>query len=291
MVLTGCRIGRVTLVMGALLAAFPAFALTISNVTITAGAGNTADATNFANAIASTTQVLDAGGSVIDAVSANENARVRYAANHWTDASLGLTQIDVSHEFDVSFRIDANPGTTYDITIDSLFSGVVQTIDDSFSGYASGYVGPVSVLMGVDGAGAVAAPEFDAAGAMIALGYYGGCSGSSSESWPAAFSQTGSKTLTGLVGTTDLTFNVSFASQDYSWTDEAGLLLGLDEAGGSTSGVEVSQYDALPTARDATGDGHFLGISATVTSVIPEPNTLLLLGMGLMGVALRGRAR
>ena len=80
-----------------------------------------------------------------------------------------------------------------------------------------------------------------------------------------------------------------FASQDYSWSDEAGLLLGLDEAGGATGGVSASQYDALPTARDASGDGHFLGISATVTSVIPEPSTLLLLGMGLVGVALRGR--
>jgi hypothetical protein len=150
-------------------------------------------------------------------------------------------------------------------------------------------VGPVSVLMNVNGAGA--APEFDAAGAMIALGYYGGCGSSSSDSCPAAFSQTGMKTLTGLEGTTDLSFNVVFASQDYSWTDEAGLLLGLDEAGGATSGVTASQYDALPTARDASGDGHFFGISATVTSVIPEPSTLLLLGMGLVGVAVHRRHR
>ncbi|NRA09445.1 MAG: PEP-CTERM sorting domain-containing protein [Myxococcales bacterium] len=272
-----------------MLAAWPAAALTISNVAISAGGGNTANATNFSNAIASSTQVLDSGGTVADAVSASENARVRYAANHWTDSSFGLIQIDVDHEFDVSFRITANPGTTYDVAIDSLFSGVVQTIDDSFSGYASGFVGPVSVQMNLNGAGAAAAPEFDAAGAMIALGYYGGCGSSSSDSCPAAFSQTGTKTLTGLEGTTDLSFSVVFASRDYSWSDEAGLLLGLDEAGGATGLVTASQYDALPTARDASGDGHFLGISATVTSVIPEPSTLLLLGMGLVGVALRGR--
>ena len=272
-----------------MLAAWPAAALTISNVAISAGGGNTANVTNSSNAIESSTQILDSGGSVSDAVSANENARVRYAANHWTDSSFGLIQTDVGHEFDVSFRITADAGTKYDVTIDSLFSGVVQTIDDSGSGYASGYVGPVSVQMNLNGAGAAAAPEFDAAGAMIALGYYGGCGSSSSDSCPAAFSQAGMKTLTGLTGTTDLVFNVSFASQDYSWSDEAGLLLGLDEAGGATGLVTASQYDALPTARDASGDGHFLGISATVTSVIPEPSTLLLLGMGLVGVALRGR--
>ena len=140
-----------------MLAAWPAAALTISNVAISAGGGNTANATNFSNAIASSTQVLDGGGTVADAVMVSESARVRYAANHWTDSSAGLIQIDVDHEFDVSFRITANPGTTYDVAIDSLFSGVVQTIDDSFSGYASGFVGPVSVQMNLNGAGAAAA--------------------------------------------------------------------------------------------------------------------------------------
>ena len=111
----------------------------------------------------------------------------------------------------------------------------------------------------------------------------------------ASFSESGTSSLTDLSGTTNLVFAVTWDSNaDNSEDDEAGVLIGLDEAGGPVSGVSAGEYGNLTSlppflSRDLADDGHFITVTAKVTSVVPEPSTALLLATGLVILAARRR--
>lgn len=68
--------------------------------------------------------------------------------------------------------------------------------------------------------------------------------------------------------------------------DEAAALMGYGDfiGGAAFSDTTVDNYGA----RNSATDGHFIGLNLTV---IPEPGTLLLLGLGLAGLAAGGRQR
>ena len=285
---------RVFVVLAALLVASPVWGLSVSVVSLALGGSNSADTTSAKNSNTSTTQTTVAGGSVADAVGASESARVRYAANAWADTDyyflLPDHVVDLTHSYDVTLRVEADAGTVYDIAIDSIFSGLLSHVDDDFYGEASAQVGQnFAVLMDVNGGGASSIPGLEGTAELISMGYYIDSQG---------FTHGGGHSLTGLTGTTDLTFNVSFTSQLRSWSDDVGMLLGMNQA--PTTGAEdspvASKYSgagatAVALGRTQGNDGSFLGLTATVTEVnpIPEPSTALLLGLGLLGLGLRGR--
>ena len=270
-------------VAAALLLASPAWSLSVTINSLSLGASNSPDTDAGSNANTSAIETITTGGALADAVGASESAQVRYSANQWSDATFGNNQIDLTHSYDITLTISADAGTVYDIAIDTIFSGMVQRIDDSFSGYGDASVSTANVQVDQNSGGATPIPGLSTAGDSIS--YY----------WDddyAAFNNSGSYNLVGLSGTNQFSFSVEFNSTANSDSDEAGVLLGQDEAYGPTSFLDVSEYGVEgATGRSMAADGHFLRLTATVTEVnpIPEPSTALLLGLGLLGLGIRGR--
>ena len=262
------------LATAAFLAASPAGALTISGVSATLGAGNSPDTLGSNNSNVSSAEVLDSGGTVADAVSASQSAGVRYAANAWADKAAFTSELDIdlTHEYDITFTVTADAGTVYDVEISSLLKGLIVTENDDSFGYARTELHEVTVTLD-----SVVQVDHGTTEQLLALNYYDSS---------LAIAEAGTSTLTDQTGTINLNFNVSFTSEQYSWTDESGLLLGLDEAN-SPFFTDVS--DNGVHGRTAADDGHFLSIIANVTSIVPEPSTALLLATGLAILAARRR--
>ena len=271
------------------LAAYPAGALTISEVTISKNGMNSPDdtATSYTNNT-SATSVLAAGGTVADAVAAEMSATTRYASNLWADAGLlDPSQNNITtNSYDMSLKVSADPGTTYDIAIGTLFKGILVREDEDggcFFCTQQSAAGVSAVQVEIN---SVVSVPHETSAQLLALGYYDAS---------VAFSELGNSSMTGLTGTTMLSFVVTWTSNaDNTEGDEAAVLLGLDEAGSPIGGVTGGEYGNLTgpgspgDARDMNLDGHFIEVIATVTA-IPEPSTALLLATGLAIIAVRRR--
>ena len=96
--------------------------------------------------------------------------------------------------------------------------------------------------------------------------------------------QAGSTTIAGLSGNYSLVLDFLWTSHVLSNWDEASVRLGLST---SVGGVSVNDYPGIGSRTESL-DGHFVNVTATVTSTaIPEPASALLLGLGLAGLSLR----
>jgi hypothetical protein len=265
-----------------------ATAATISSVTITANAGNTADffddAPPITSAVQSTASVTASTSTTFDA---------RYAAVVSADrggsGGPGTTTQDFTGDFTITLQLTETASTAWSFTLDVLRIGA-QTIVSDGTGNASVAMG---ALTGTEtGAGSISSGSMSLA-ALTTL------SNASAEatSPDSPFSQSSTTVISG-IGTgaaqtviLNFVFGASATTVDPAGGgpggnegDEAALRMGIDSALGSFS---ADDYPGTGLRNLAT-DGIWIYFQLEET---PEPGTAVLLGLGLLGLGVHRRAR
>ena len=254
----------------------PAQAITISGVAAVTNGGDSGSVTSTFGDEEGDSQasVSNAGGNQADAVGAAVTAGTRYAQYLFADNSFGTTNASSTADYTVNMTITPDdPNTVYDLQIETTRLGALTLVDDStFSGccYSSADIGSVAASVG----------------GVAESGLAMGALGTNSSPTNLEINQTADFTISGLTGVYNLVLNFVWTAAAWSNNDEGAVRLGLVS---TTGGVSADDYPG-PGGRTAANDGHFVDVTATVTSVIPEPSTALLLGMGLVGLSLRRSA-
>ena len=263
-----------------LLVASAGEAITISGVVVSTNPGDSGYSLGTFGDYGSdsATSVTNSGGFIADAVGASVAAGTRYAQYTWADRDTGFTTLNTTSDYSVVLQITPDdPNSVYDIQINTTRLGALTLIDDSASWDCCGTATIGAVTADVDG---VTDPTLAMAGASITSPPPSGGLGDSALQ---DINQASSTTIVGLSGNHTLELDFAWTAQAYSYYDEASVRLGLSEA---ASGVTVNDYPGIGSRTEAD-DGHFVNITATVTSVIPEPASALLLGLGLVGLSAR----
>lgn len=207
------------------------------------------------------------------------------AADRGFSLAGGTANQGTTMSYTISFTVVRDAGEAYSITVTTALLGALTVLDDA-SGLAGAGSASAGVVSGSMTGGSVATGGL---GLSPASGPIGGTSSTSgavtvvSRSNVATIDAIG----TGLPQAYTLTFGASFAAgspQGFFGGDEASYRFGLAAATGSVlAGASADDY-AGPGARNGVADGHFVTVA-----VIPEPETALLLGAGLLGLAGFGR--
>lgn len=266
--------GICSFVAASLLLVAPVSALTISSVSATANAGNTADTTGATDEFLSSTAVLDAGGTVADVVANTITAATQYLLTTGSDASGGGSSgMSATSDYSVDFTVTGDGAAEYSITIDASRVGAFTlVVDTGGTPDASASMGAVTTVSSLGGTG------------TLDLAALAGAAGSVDQN--VVFNQNGTVTYLGLSGITVVSLDFSWAVDTTSSPVEAAVRMGL---AGTLAGMTADDYPGVG-ARTIGDDGHFVNVTATVTAV-PEPATALLLSLGLIGLTVQGRRR
>lgn len=260
--------------------ASPAAALQITGLGIALGGTNSADdlmttGQNHGQTASAVSVVLSPGGPVADTPGSTTSFGTRFASLLAADRqnTTGSTSRSATSNYSITFTVDNPTGGTYQIDIDTLRIGALTQVDDVSGGSATLTLGAVTGR--VD---AIVESNL----ALAAVG-------------PSVLTSTG--TVDFNQSTSTLTITDSALSRtfviDFDWSstatsaqDEAAIRMGIS---GSVSSATADDYPGVG-ARTASNDGHFVNVTATYL-VVPEPATLTLAMLGLLGLALAGRQR
>jgi hypothetical protein len=268
------------------LAAGPARAATISGVSIVKNAGNSADFFDNVGAVASAVQSTVAVSSTSNSFDARYAAVV--SADRGGSGGSGTTTQSFTGNFTITLSLTETSGTAWSFTLDVLRTGA-QTIVSDGSGNASVALG---ALTGTEtGAGSVSSGTLSLA-ALTTLSN----ASAPTTSPNTAFNQNASAVIAG-VGTgsaqsivLNYIFTASAVTVDPAVPggdpqgDEAALRMGLNSA---LSSFTADDYPGIGLRNLAT-DGIFIAFRLIEA---PEPDTALLLGLGLALLAWRRRPR
>jgi hypothetical protein len=254
--------------------ATPAAALSIVGLSVALGG------TNSPNQLVDTlsppvTRIRTSSVAVVS--SSALSFQTRYALAVGTD--IGNTaSITENHtaNYTITLSVNETAGLPWNLLLDTGRSGALTLVADG-NGGATATLGAVGVTTG--GAGALTG--------SLALAAVPTLTGTGGGNTP--FAQTGSAVISGIGTGADqaITLTFSFTASAASTRqgnngDEAAVRMGI--AGNATS-YTAGNYPGVGS-RTLADDGHF--VTATL---VPEPTTIVMMALGLSGLALYGRRR
>ncbi len=252
----------------ALVLAPAAGAISLANLAVNFDPGNTPDldidaGSPVGSEITSTVGVLSSSGTQFS---------TRYQAGVYTDAGgAGATSnvLTLNAAYTISFDIIDAIGSAWQLDIDTSRIGARTSVTDG-GGQSAFALGAASGLLG--GAGTLSSGSLGLA--AIARSQQG-----TSVNLP--FNQTGNASIDG-TGNGSVTLSFSFSATAETLVsgtqgDEAAIRMGIPESLASfTAGVYPGAGN-----RTAANDGHFVDLTLFDLGPIPEPDTALMLGIGL----------
>jgi hypothetical protein len=254
--------------------ATPAAALSIVNLSVALGATNSAD--QFVDT--TSPPVTRIRTSTVGVVSSTPlSFQTRYALAVGSDIGNTATIAEAhTANYTITLAVNQTAGLPWMLTLDTSRLGALTIVDD-------GNGGGTAALGAVTGSRTGAGTHTGSLG-LAAVPTLTGTAGGNTP-----FSQTGSAVLTG-VGTganQNITLTFSFSASTTSTRqgnngDEAAVRMGI--AGNATS-FTAGNYPGVG-GRTMSSDGHF--VTATL---VPEPTTIVLMALGLSGLAMSGRRR
>jgi hypothetical protein len=260
-------------------------AVAISNLSVFLDAGNTANLFQDTGPIGSEIR------SNVGVVSSSATGFVtRYQAGVYTDTGGGgaaTNSVTLNAAYTISFDVTDALGSAWRLDLVTSRLGARTSVDDS-SGQSAFSLSAVNGFLG--GAGSLSSGSLGLA--AIANSQQG-------TSVNLAINQNGTASISGTGnGTVTLSFTFSATSQTVhnpvnppgpvdAGGDEAAIRMGL---GSNLSSFSAGNYPGTG-GRTAANDGHFVDLDLFDLGPIPEPDTALLLGMGLGILAVQGRRR
>ena len=273
---------RLTCLAGLLALGFAASAgaVSISNLSVALDAANTPNLRDDVGAVAE-----EISSSVGVTASTATSFTTRYQAGVYTDAggngaTTNTTTLNASYT--ITFNVANATNEAWQLTINTSRVGARTGVDDG-QGSSAFSLGAVTGFLG--GAGTLSSGS---------LGLAAIPSSQQSTAVDIAFNQSGSAVVTGSGnGAVSLRFTFNAIAQtivagngNNAQGDEAAVRMGIPS---TISQFTAGNYPGQGN-RTAANDGHFVVLGLFDLGPIPEPDTGLLLGAGLVALGIRRRS-